>query len=138
MKLNTIDKVKLINLKAINHSDANLNIFENVNNFFKIKRIFTIEINKFNKNNRGMHAHKRDQQIVTCPYGEIEFIVKDGLKKKKFIIKDRKKAIFVPKHIWTETNYKKKNTIVTCYCSHNYNELSYIRDYKEYLKFRKL
>jgi len=138
MKLNNIDKVKIINLKVINHSDANLNIFENVNNFFKIKRIFTIEINKFKKNNRGMHAHKIDKQIVTCPYGEIEFTVKDGLRRKSFVIKSRYKAIFVPNHIWTETKYLKKNTIVTCYCSHNYNELSYIRKYDDFLKFRKL
>lgn len=138
MKLNTIDKVKVIDLKVINQTDANLNIFENVNKLFNIKRVFTVEIKKFNNNNRGRHAHKVDHQIVTCPFGEIEFIVKDGINKKKFLIKKRNIAIYVPNHIWTETNYLNKNTVVTCYCSHKYNEKSYIRDYKEFLKFRNL
>lgn len=138
MKLNTINKVKLINFKVINQSDASINIIENLNKYFNIKRIFTVEINKFNKNNRGKHAHKIDNQIVTCPNGEIEFIVKDGTNRKKYVLNTKNKAIFVPKHIWTETNYLKKNTIVTCYCSHNYNEKSYIRNYNDFLKFRKL
>ena len=104
MKLNTVDNVKLINLKVINHSNANLNILERVDEFFVIKRIFTVVINEFDNDNRGMHAHKIDHQIVTCSFGKIEFIVKDGIKTKNFIISNQNQAVYVPNHIWTETN----------------------------------
>ena len=138
MKLNTINNVKIINFKVINHVNASLNISENLDKFFVIKRIFTVKLNQFDNDNRGRHAHKIDQQIVTCPYGRIEFTVKDGINSKKFEISDPKIGIYVPNHIWTETDYKIEGTVVTCYCSHNYNEDSYIRNYEEYLKFRNL
>ena len=136
--LNRIDKVKEIDLQIIKSIDANINVFEKLDELFTIKRIFTVEINQFNKNERGRHAHKIDHQIVTCPSGSINFLVTDGISKKEFAINSRNKAVYVPNHIWTETSYLEKNTIVTCYCSENYNEKSYIRNYNDFISFRKL
>ena len=138
MELNTLDKVKLINLKVLNSNNAYINVLESVNNFFKIKRIFTVVIRNFQNDKRGRHAHKIDHHIVTCPFGSIKFTVTDGIKTKNFILKDQSKAIYVPCHIWTETNYLEKNTVVTCYCSEEYNEKNYIRKFDEFIKFRNL
>ena len=138
MKLNTIDKVKVINLEVINSNNAKLNIFEDIDKIFEIKRIFTVAINDFKDDERGRHAHKIDHQIITCPYGSIKSTVKDGINSKTYMIDNQSQIIYVPRHIWTETNYIKKNTVVSCYCSENYNEDSYIRDYKEFLRFRGL
>ena len=138
MKFNNIDNVKLINLKVLNSNNANLNIFENINDYFITKRIFTVVINDFNKDQRGRHAHKTDHQIISCPYGSIKFTVKDSINTKSFILNDQSQVIYVPCHIWTETDYLKKNTIVTCYCSNNYNEENYIRNYNDFLNFRKI
>ena len=138
MKLYTIDNVKLINLKVIDSNNANVNVFENIDKYFVPKRIFTIVLKEYQEDERGRHAHKIDHQIVSCPFGSIQFTVKDGMNTKTFHIDNQSKAVYVPSHIWTETNYLKINTIVTCYCSHNYNEKNYIRNYEEFLKFRGL
>ena len=138
MKLNNINKVKKINLITIKSQDAIINVFETINKYFEIKRIFTITINNLKKNLRGKHAHKIDKQIITCPYGSIKFTVKDGKRKKSFILNSSKFGIFVPQHIWTETEYLKKNTVVVCYSSNKFNEKSYIRNYDQFLKFRKI
>ncbi len=135
--INKIDKVKIFDLQIINSNGSKINVFEKLNELFIIKRIFTVEIRNFDKNERGRHAHKIDHQIVTCPYGSIEFEVNDGDNKKKYILNDPSKAIYVPNQIWTETNYLEKNSVVICYCSENYNEKSYIRKYNEFLEFRK-
>ena len=138
MKLNNINKVKKINLSTIKSQDAIINVFETINKYFEIKRVFTITISKLKKNLRGKHAHKIDKQIITCPYGSIKFTVKDGKRKKSFILNSSKFGIFVPQHIWTETEYLKKNTVVVCYSSTKFNEKSYIRNYDQFLKFRKI
>lgn len=138
-KLNTVEKVKIIKFQTIISRDANIDIFNEVNNFFKIKRIFTVK-GQFNKknNNRGFHAHKNCEQIITCPNGIIKFKVFDGKNSRNFIIKNNNKAIYVPNHIWTETKYLEKNTTLVCYCSNKYDEKSYIRDISEFKIFRKL
>ena len=138
MILNTIDNVKLIDLKVINSHNAKINILENIDKYFIPKRIFTVVIQRYKEDERGRHAHKIDHQIVSCPFGSIKFTVKDGINSKTFHIESQSKIIYVPSHIWTETNYLQNNTIVTCYSSHNYNEESYIRNFKEFLKFRGL
>jgi len=135
--INKIDKVKILDLQLISSKGSTVNVFENLNKFFTIKRIFTVQMNNFYLNERGRHAHIIDKQIVTCPYGSIKFKVTDGKKSKNFILKNPSKAIYVPNQIWTETTYLEKKSVVICYCSENYNEKSYIRDYDKFLNFRK-
>lgn len=138
-KLNSVSNVRIIKFQRINSRNYKLDIFSNINKLFLIKRVFTVKSdNKKTKNERGFHAHKNCEQIITCPLGEIQFKVFDGNKERKFKIKNNNKAIYVPNHIWTETTYLKSNTILICYCSEPYNEKSYIRNFETFLKFRKL
>lgn len=136
--LNSVNDVKVIKFEKIKSRDIYLDIFSKVDDFFKIKRIFTVkgDINKDN-NKRGYHAHKNCEQIITCPFGEIQFKVFDGKNKRNFKIKNNNKAIYVPNHIWTETIYLKRKTILICYCSNLYDEKSYIRDMGSFINFRK-
>ena len=130
----TISDVELITLNLIESEDASLFIFESINEIFEIKRVFTVKRNKEDRYQRGRHAHKRDQQIVTCPYGSIKFTVSDGIKNKAYIIDSPEKAVYVPCYIWTETDYLESKTVVTVYSSEDYDEKSYIRDIGDFLK----
>ena len=138
MKKNNINNVKILKLKRIISNGASLYVFENISRLIKVKRIFTIKINKFNKNIRGGHAHKIDNQIITCQNGSVNFYIDDGLNRKKIKLNNSLRAIYVPKHIWTETEYLTGDTVVTVYSSSNYDEKSYIRDYDEFKNFRKI
>ena len=133
MTFNTIDDVKIIELNTINSKNASLFVFENTDNYFEIKRIFTVKRHNEEDYQRGRHAHKRDQQIVTCPHGSIKFLVSDGKNQKSFILDSPKNAIYIPCYIWTETDYLENDTIVTVYSSNPFDESSYIRDYDEFL-----
>jgi len=136
-KLNTIKDVEIIEFQNIKSRHATLNVFSDIHKYFTVKRIFSVSSKLIKNDIRGFHAHKKCKQIITCPFGEIKFSVFDGKKKIEFKIGNNK-AIYVPNHIWTETTYLKKNTIVVCYCSDNYNESSYIRDLDQYIQFRDL
>ncbi len=135
-KLNTINSVQIINFDRIDTATATIDVFPKVNSFFLIKRVFTVSVNDENNVKRGFHAHKNCEQIITCPIGRINFIVFDGKNEKTFTIEDNNIAIYVPNFIWTETVYLEKNSVLVCYCSEQYDEKSYIRDKKEYLKIK--
>ncbi len=136
--LNSVDDVKVIKFEKIKSRNVNLDILSGVNKFFNIKRIFTVKGDfKKSYSKRGFHAHKNCEQIITCPFGSVQFKVFDGESKRVFTIRDNNKAIYVPNHIWTETIYKKEKTILVCYCSNLYDENSYIRNIESFIKFRK-
>jgi len=133
MNNNTIEDVVEIRLDTVESNNATLFIFEKINEYFETKRVFTVKRHNEESYQRGRHAHKKDQQIVTCPSGAIKFLVSDGKNKKTFILNSPESAIYVPCYIWTETDYLEKDTIVTVFSSNPYDESSYIRDYDEYL-----
>ncbi len=137
MELNTINNVKTLHFQNKKSKNSSLSIFQDIHKLFTIKRIFKVEFKNDKNPNRGFHAHKNCEQIITCPYGKISFKVFDGVKSKRYIIK-KNSAIYVPNHIWTETTYLNIDTILICYCSNNYFEDSYIRDFNEFMKFRGL
>ena len=138
MKLNYINDIRILKLKKIKSNNAQLYVMEDLNKIMIIKRTFTIVLKNLDKKKRGGHAHKIDNQIITCPFGSINFYVDDGSKRKKILINNPMKIVYVPKHIWTETEYLSKETVVSCYSSSNYDERSYIRNYENFLKFRKI
>ena len=131
-----ISDVKEINLQIIKSEESSLFVFEKINEIFEIKRVFSITGDRNKKYQRGRHAHKKDQQIITCPHGAISFTVFDGTQKKSYLIDSPQKAVYVPCYIWTETDYLKNKTVVTVYSSQPYDENSYIREYEDFLKIK--
>lgn len=126
----------LLNVKTRgNKGDGYLSFFEaNKEIPFDIKRIYytydvPIEIR------RGMHAHKELQQILWCPYGEIEVVLEDGKKKASYLLDSPKKALLVLKGYWHDMYWKKEGSVLCVAASDYYNEDDYIRDYDEFLKY---
>tara|TARA_Y100001970_G_scaffold149443_1_gene183377 strand:- start:18324 stop:18737 length:414 start_codon:yes stop_codon:yes gene_type:complete len=136
MKLNNIDSIKIINLEHIITDKTNMYILDRIEKLMKIKRIFFISSSQ-EKAKKGFHAHKIDNQIISCVYGQIQLTIKDGKSKKVINIKNPKKFVYVPVHLWTETKYLIKNSVVCVFSSSYYNEKSYIRNFNDYLEFRK-
>ena len=135
-KLNTIKEIQVKNNQKIESRGADLFIFENLNFLFNIKRIFTINNNNILES-RGSHANKSNDQIISCVSGKVNLLLKDGIDEKSIDLFDSNLLVYVPRHIWGETNFIEKNSILVCYSSENYKEESYIRDYDEFMRFRK-
>lgn len=103
---------------------------------FEIKRIYytyNVPVNT----KRGMHAHKELNQVLWCPYGEIEIILDNGREKKNYLLNSPDKALLVGKGIWREMLWKKENSVLCVAASEYYDENDYIRDYNEFLKYVK-
>lgn len=101
---------------------------------FNIKRIY-YTYNVPIRTKRGMHAHKELQQILWCPYGEIEVILDNGKEKTSYLLDSPEKALFVLKGYWHDMYWKKEGSVLCVAASDYYSEDDYIRDYDEFLKY---
>lgn len=103
---------------------------------FAIKRIYyTYDVPLEIK--RGMHAHKNLQQVLWCPYGEIEVVLDNGKEKISYSLDSPQKALLVLKGYWHDMYWKKEDSVLCAAASDYYNEEDYIRDYNEFLKYVK-
>ena len=103
---------------------------------FEIKRIYYIyQVPKGTK--RGMHAHKKLEQILWCPYGTIEIVLYDGEKKAKHLLDSPEKTLYVRKGLWRDMYWKKNNSVLCVAASEYYDENDYIRDYDDFIKMVK-
>lgn len=101
---------------------------------FQIKRIYYIHEVPVNTK-RGMHAHKKLQQLLWCPFGAIEVMIDDGKMKKSYLLDSPDKALLVLNGYWREMYWKKAGSVLCVAASDYYDEEDYIRDYDEFLEY---
>ncbi len=81
-----------------------------------------------------MHAHKNLNQVLWCPYGNIEVVLDNGKEKKTFALDFPQKLLLVGPGIWHDMIWKKEGSVLCVAASDYYDEGDYIRDYNEFLK----
>ena len=94
---------------------------------FAIKRVYCIYKTEENQH-RGFHAHKKNWQFLFCPYGAIDIILNDGEETQTITLDDPSKGLMVWKH---------DDSVLCVAASEYYDPDEYIRNYKEYLLYRK-
>ena len=134
-KLNTINDIQIKENDLIQSRGSDIYVFENINLFFVIKRIFIIN-NKNFLDPRGGHAHKDNDQIISCVNGEINLKLTDGKNKKSINLFDSNFLVYIPRGIWSDINFIDKYSNIVCYSSENYDENSYIRNYEDFIEYR--
>ena len=86
---------------------------------------------------RGAHAHKELQQYIVAASGSFDIIVDDGRVKRAFHLSRPYLGLYIPSGLWRELNNFSSGSICLVLASHEYNENDYIRDYEEFLNFKK-
>jgi len=64
-------------------------------------------------------------------------ICNDGENQDERLLSPESDAVLVPPGIWAEQDYLKDNSIIIVFCDQSYDESDYIRDYDEFLKWKK-
>lgn len=113
---------------------GSLSFFESTNDVpFEIKRIYFIHGVPGNAK-RGGHAHTNLQQLLFCPYGEIEILLNDGEQQKSIILDSPDKGLYIGNNIWRDMVWKIDNSILCVAASQYYSENDYIRNYENFIK----
>jgi dTDP-4-dehydrorhamnose 3,5-epimerase-like enzyme len=86
---------------------------------------------------RGHHAHRLCSQFLLCVSGAVDVVCDDGRDRKRFSLDHPELALFVPPGLWLEIGAGQRDPVIIVLCDRLYEESDYIRDYAEFLSFRK-
>lgn len=136
MKPTTIDDCKLIEIDQIGDRRGHISVVENNREVpFEVKRVFYL-YDIPGGESRGAHAHKACHQVLVAASGGFQVEVNDGKHKNIFSLNRPNQALHVPPGIWaSEINFT-SGAICLVLASHVYDEQDYLRDYKDYLRYR--
>lgn len=85
---------------------------------------------------RGGHAHKQLKQLIIAASGSFDIIIDDGKVKRTFNLSRPDYALFLPSGLWRELDNFSSGAICLVLASLEYTETDYIRNYKDFIKFK--
>ncbi|MDO5286043.1 MAG: WxcM-like domain-containing protein [Actinomycetia bacterium] len=86
------------------------------------------------KDVRGMHAHRRCQQLLVALSGSVTCLVDDGNRRQTFLLDHPGVALHMPALTWgTQYGYA-PGTVLAVFASHPYDPDDYLRSYDDFLR----
>lgn len=107
---------------------------ENKNIPFPIKRVYFMYDTQKDVH-RGLHAHKKLQQVLFCVSGSCTIRLDDGREKVEVKLSRPEKGLYIGPGIWREMYDFQIGTVLMVLASEYYNESDYIRDYQAFLDY---
>lgn len=132
----TVLECRVIDMPVFKLNGGNLVIHNKPELFFDTKRIFYLYNVPKNKI-RGEHAHKELQELIIAIQGSFEVELLDAMSKKKYFLGDSKKGLHVIPGIWIRLKNFSDDAVALVLASDNYIDEDYIRDFKEFQKYKK-
>jgi hypothetical protein len=115
---------------------GNITVIENLVNIpFNVERIYyTYDIPGGEE--RGGHAHKALIQLIIAAGGSFDVLLDDGNVKRTIILNRPYHALLVVPGIWRTLNNFSSGAICLVLASKKYDEMDYLRNYQEFLKWK--
>ena len=128
----------IVQLPEIHNRAGNITVIENTKNKlpFEVKRIFYL-YDIPGGESRGAHAHKMCHQFLIAASGSFEVLLNDGKTKRQVQLNRANLGLHILPGIWaSEVNFS-SGSICLVLVSHKYDEKDYIREYTEFLSYKK-
>jgi dTDP-4-dehydrorhamnose 3,5-epimerase-like enzyme len=137
MKNNTVYSCTLIELEKHHHQSGNITVVENLKTIpFEIKRAYYL-YDVPGGVSRGGHAHRELSQLVIAASGSFDVILFDGNVRSTFTLNRPYHGLLIVPGIWRELDNFSSGAVCLVMASHLYDENDYIRDYNEFLNYKK-
>lgn len=86
---------------------------------------------------RGGHAHKELRQLIVAASGSFSVTLDDGSIKRTFLLNRPYQGLLVVPGIWRTLDDFSSGSVCLVLASHPYDEEDYIRDYNEFLEYKR-
>ncbi|MBR2486300.1 MAG: WxcM-like domain-containing protein [Paludibacteraceae bacterium] len=137
MKHTTVDDCRIIDIRKYTDTRGYLSVIEGGMDIpFEIKRIYYLYM--VPEAARGAHAHKQLQQLMVATSGSVHITLDDGINKKTFVLDKPWKGLHVVPGLWRDLDNFAGGTVCVVLASEHYAEEDYIRNYEEFLEYKKL
>ncbi len=136
--MNFVSDCKVIELDK-HHSDrkGNLSVVENGQQLpFPVKRAYWL-YDVPGGESRGAHAHKELEQLIIAASGSFRVTLDDGTQKRSFYLNRPYQGLHVKPGIWRDLDDFSSGAVCLVLASEVYQAEDYIREYEEFLRFRK-
>lgn len=133
-----LSKIRFIDIPKISAPDGrgNLSVVEKETLPYDIKRVYYLYDVPSNST-RGGHAHKELQQCLIALSGSFIVVLDDGNEKKEILLNRPDRGLLIPNGIWRELIEFSAGAVCLSLVSEVYDEEDYIRDYDEFIAFKK-
>ena len=135
--LYTVFDCSIIYLPKIQNRAGNITPVTNLENIpFIIKRIYYL-YDMPGGESRGAHAHKKLEQLVIALSGSFDITLDDGRNKKSVHLARPYMGLHMLPGMWRDINNFSSGAICLVLASELYDEKDYIREYSEFMEYKK-
>lgn len=137
MRDTKVYQCSVIEIDKHHHNKGNISVIENgITIPFDVKRAYYL-YDVPGGESRGGHAHKELEQLIIAVSGSFNVKINDGLVTRTFTLNRPYQGLLVVPGIWRELDDFSSGSVCLVLASHKYDEKDYIRDYQEYLNYKK-
>lgn len=136
MQKTKISDVSIIKIPRVHDERGLLAVIEGNCIPFEIKRVYylyEVPSDAF----RGGHAHKELYQLIVPLSGSFDVHLKDGENSKTVSLNKPHKGLLITPGIWREIDNFSSGCVCLVLASTEYDESDYIRDFNDFLAFKK-
>jgi dTDP-4-dehydrorhamnose 3,5-epimerase-like enzyme len=133
-----LSDVKLLQLPKIEDPRGNLSFIEEENHIsFKIERAYWI-YDVPGGQVRGGHAFKEQQELIVALSGSFDVVVNDGKEQKTYSLNRSYFGLYLPAGLWRQMENFSTNSLAMVLSSTSFSEEDYVREYSDFLKYKRL
>jgi dTDP-4-dehydrorhamnose 3,5-epimerase-like enzyme len=133
----SIYNCSILQLPKIHNRAGNITALENnIHLPFDVKRVYYLYDVPAGEE-RGGHAHRELQQIVVAASGAFDVLLNDGTNKKIVHLDRPFIGLHIVPGIWRELLNFSSGAVCLVLASHKYDEKDYIREYPNFLEYKK-
>ncbi|SCH69280.1 sugar 3,4-ketoisomerase [uncultured Bacteroides sp.] len=126
----------IIELPKFEDAAGNLTpVYSNIHVPFNIKRVF-YSYDIPGGEARGAHAHKKCHQLLIAASGSFEVILDDGVNKRTILLNRPFYGLHIPPGIWAAEQGFSSGSICLVLASDIFDENDYIRNYRDFQKYK--
>lgn len=129
--------IKLLKLPKIEDRRGNLSFLEAEKHIpFAIKRCYWI-YDVPGGEHRGGHAFKQQQEVIIALSGSFDIVIDNGISKEKHSLNRSYYGLYIPNGYWRQLENFSTNALALILSSTQFNENDYIRNYNDFLNYKK-
>lgn len=128
--------INLISIPKIEDNRGNLSVIENDVIPFEIKRVYYLYDVPAGAE-RGGHGHIDQKEFLIALSGSFDVVLNDGQNQQIVSLNKPYEGLLINQGIWRELNNFSSGSVCLVIASAVYDEQDYIREFDEFLKFKK-